>query len=87
MIDTRTREKLEFDMAEAIREHGRAQVNLREATYEVAKLALKNEPIPQDLRDKISEAEWDLEYWPQRLAEVKKEYIQLIKDIEIPAVL
>ena len=86
MIDTRTREKLEFDIAEAIREHGRAQVNLREAIYEVAKLALKNEPIPQDLRDKISEAEWDLEYWPQRLAEVKEEYIQLIEDVEIPAV-
>lgn len=86
MIDVAERERLELNMNEAFREYIRAQVNLRIAKYNIAELALNNEPIPEALREAKMDAERDMEYWPERLQEIKDEYIQLIKEIELPVV-
>lgn len=86
MIDVVERDRLELNMDEAFREYVRAQVNLRKALHEVAELALKNEPIPEALRETITDAEWDIDYWPRRLREIKDEYIQLIREIELPVI-
>ena len=86
MIDVAERERLELNMNEAYREYIRAQVNLRKAKSDIAELALKNEPIPETLREAKMDAERDMEYWPERLQEIKVEYIQLIKEIELPVI-
>lgn len=86
MIDVAERDRLELNMNEAFREYIRAQVNLRIAEYNIAELALKNEPIPEALRETITDAEWDIDYWPRRLREIKDEYIQLIREIELPVI-
>jgi len=86
MIDVTERDRLDSNLAEAYREYIRAQVNLRNATYEIAELALKNEPIPEALREAITDAELDIDYWPHRLQEIKDEYIQLIREINLPVI-
>ena len=86
MIDVVERDRLELNMDEAFREYVRAQVNMREALKEAAQRGLKNEPIPEALREAMTDAEWSLYYWPQRLQEIKVEYIQLIREIELPVV-
>lgn len=84
MIDTRTRENLEFGISQALREHDKAQFKFNLHRHQIVELALKNEPVPQDLRDEINQAQWNMEYWRESLKEKKEKYIQLIKDIEIP---
>ena len=86
MIDVAERERLELNMNEAFREYIRAQVNLRKAKSDIAELALKNEPIPETLREAKMDAERDMEYWPERLQEIKVEYIQLIREIKLPVI-
>ena len=86
MTDATERERLELNMNEAFREYIRAQVNLRKAKSDIAELALKNEPIPETLREAKMDAEWDIDYWPERLQEIKVEYIQLIREINLPVI-
>lgn len=86
MIDVAERDRLDRNLAEAFLEYVRAQVNMREALKEAAQRGLKNEPIPEALREAMTDAEWSLDYWPQRLQEIKHEYIQLIREIELPVV-
>lgn len=86
MIDVAERDRLDHNIGEAFREYVRAQVNMREALKEAAQHGLKNEPIPEALREAMTDAEWSLDYWPRRLREIKHEYIQLIKEIELPVV-
>lgn len=86
MIDVAERERLELNMNEAFREYIRAQVNLRIAEYKIAELALNNEPVTQKLREAKMDAERDMEYWPERLQEIKVEYIQLIREIKLPVI-
>lgn len=86
MIDVTERDRLDHDLAEAFRKFVLAQVNLHKAKADIAELTLNNEPIPEALREAITDAEWDIEYWPQRLREIKDEYIQLIKEIELPVI-
>lgn len=86
MIDVIERDRLDSNLAEAFRKFVLAQVNLRKAKSDIAELALNNEPIPETLREAITDAEWDIDYWPQRLQEIKDEYIQLIREIELPVI-
>ncbi len=86
MLDVVERERLELNMNEAFCEYIRAQVNLRIAKYKIAELALNNEPIPEALREEKMDAERDMEYWPERLQEIKVEYIQLIREIKLPVI-
>jgi hypothetical protein len=86
MIDVVERDRLDRNLAEAFRKFVLAQVNLHKAKADIAELALKNEPIPEALRETITDAELDIDYWPQRLQEIKDEYIQLIREIKLPVI-
>lgn len=84
MIDTRKRDVLEAEMEAALREYSKAKARLRTFKEKVVELALNNQPVPDELREEIEGAEWDLKYWPVRLTEVKKEYIRMINQVDIP---
>lgn len=86
MIDVAERERLELNMNEAFCEYIQAQVDLRIAKYKIAELALNNEPVTQKLREAKMDAERDMEYWTERLQEIKVEYIQLIREIKLPVI-
>ncbi len=86
MIDVAERDRLDRNLAEAFHKFVLAQVNLHKAKADIAELALKNEPIPEALREAKMDAEWEIDYWPQRLQEIKHEYIQLIKEIKLPVI-
>lgn len=90
MIDTRTRERLEYDMEEAIREYYKVKTKIaqiKEATInsirgkDVSGIVLTE--LLSDMDKKLQDCEMDMEVWKSQLTHAKKEYIKLIEQIDV----
>ena len=76
--------KLEDQIERCLREYSKAQAQKRVLRNKIADLALEGKEISEDLRKKLNDVDWDLEYFPTRLNEIKVEYINLINQVDIP---
>lgn len=90
MIDTRTRESLEYDMEEAIRGYCRAKIKMTQIKDETIKAVrldisgLETTEILKGMDKTLKEIEMDMEIWESQLTQAKKEYIKLIENINFP---
>jgi hypothetical protein len=81
MLDRSARDRLEAEIEEAVREHGRAQAALRAAREAIADHAIALEDIPVDLFETVQAADWEIKFYAGRLEELKHAYIQKIRAI------
>ena len=89
MIDTRTRERLEYDIEEAIRGYYKVKAKMAQikedainaVRADISGLALTD--ILGELDKNIEECNMDMNIWKSQLTQAKKEYIQLIEQIDV----
>lgn len=84
MINTQKRDRIEHEINQCVREYSRAREAWREARDSVADLALQGKTIPEELRARLDEAAWAINYYPNHLESLKTDYIALIKSINVP---
>lgn len=90
MIDTRTRERLEYDMEEALRGYYKVKAKIAQIKEETIN-AVRGDISGLDLTEilgemdkKLQDCETDMDIWKSQLTQAKKEYIKLIENVNFP---
>lgn len=84
MIDRNYVAHLEREMEDCFRGYSRALNNRKAAVDRAMICAMKDEPIPFEIKANIVDADWDIDYYPRYLAELKAKYIEMIETINLP---
>lgn len=90
MIDTRTRERLEYDMEESIRGYCKTKnkiAQIKDETIKAVRLditGLELTEILKNMDSTLKELETDMKIWESQLTQAKKEYIKLIENVNFP---
>lgn len=90
MIDTRTRERLEYDISEAIRGYCKTKTKMAQIKDETIKAVrsdiagIELTEILKNMDSTLKELETDMKIWESQLTQAKKEYIKLIENINFP---
>lgn len=82
MIDTRKREQLEFDIAQAFRDFAEGKRDLTKVCEELVQVALRKEIPSDELIARKNEADSMIEYARTALKKAKSEYVAMINNIE-----
>ena len=82
MIDTRKREQLEFKIEQAFRDYNNAKSDMTDIAQTLVTLALRKQPVPDELMQRLEECDTTVSFAKQQLAEAKTEYVALIERIE-----
>lgn len=82
MIDTRKREQLEFKIEQAFRDYNNAKSDMTDIAQTLVTLALRKQPVPDELVQRLDECDTTVSFAKQQLAEAKAEYVALIQRIE-----
>ena len=82
MIDTRKRERIEFDINQAFRDFAEGKRLLTKVCEDLVQVAMKQEVASKELIARKNEAECMIEYARTALEEAKSEYAALIASIK-----
>ena len=90
MIDTRTRERLEYDIEEAIRGYYKVKAKMAQIKEDTIN-AVRSDNVDGivltellgDMDKKLQDCEMDMDIWKSQLTQAKKEYIKLIEQIDV----
>lgn len=82
MIDTRKRERIEFDIDQAFRDFAEGKRLLTKVCEDLVQVAMKQEVASEELIARKNEAESMIEYARAALEEAKSEYAALITNIK-----
>jgi uncharacterized protein YbcI len=82
MIDTRKRERIEFDIDQAFRDFAEGKRLLTKVCEDLVQVAMKQEVASEELIARKNEAESMIEYARTALEEAKSEYAALITNIK-----
>lgn len=85
MINRRKLEKFDREIEECFREHGKANSLLQSKMAEVAQLALSGKEITDDIKESIDGAKWTIDFYANRLEELKENMKNLIGNISLPS--
>ncbi len=81
MIDTRKREQIEFKIEQAFRDYNNATSDMTDIAQTLVTLAMREQPVPAELKQRLEECNSTVDFAKQQLAEAKAEYIALIERI------
>jgi hypothetical protein len=82
MIDTRKRERIEFDIDQAFRDFAEGKRLLTKVCEDLVQVAMKQEVASEELIARKNEAESMIEYASTAQEEAKSEYAALITNIK-----
>ena len=86
MINRHRLDYLFAEMEYCFRKYGRA-VKLHKDTVDKAMIhAMKDQTVPDDIKEIIENTQWDMEYYSKEFEQLKTTCIDMIKAIELPSI-